>query len=67
MEYPYKVMRTKDLVKMGWPEEHLRDIYRLGIRKIAWKTGTAKNCPILFDTDELEKYRRSQCVAGYRG
>lgn len=67
MEYPYKIMRVKDLVAMGWPKENLMEIYRLGRQKIAWKTGNKPNCPILFDTDELEKYRKAQCVAGYRG
>lgn len=67
MEYPQKVMRVRQLVAMGYPKEGLMEIYRLGIKKIAWKNGNGKNSPILFDTDELEKYRKAQCVAGYRG
>ena len=67
MQYPKKVMRVRQLVAMGYPKEGLMEIYRLGIKKIAWKNGSGKNSPILFDTDELEKYRKAQCVAGYRG
>lgn len=66
MEYPQKVMRVKDLVAMGWPKETLLCIFRQRNQKIAWKTGNASNCPILFDTDELEKYRKAQCTGGMR-
>lgn len=62
MEYPKSVMRKNELIQMGFPEEWLMTVYRLGIRKIAWKMGKASNSPILFDTAELEKYRRTQCL-----
>lgn len=65
MEYPKEVMRLKDLVTMGFPEDYLLRIYRSRNQKIAWKTGNKINCPILFDTKELEKYRRAQCVGGH--
>ncbi len=55
-------MRKNELIQMGFPEEWLMTVYRLGIRKIAWKMGKASNSPILFDTVELEKYRRTQCL-----
>ena len=65
MQYPYKVMRIKDLCALGFPKEYLMEIFRSRNQKIAWKTGNKSNCPILFDTDELEKYRKAQCVGGH--
>ena len=62
MKYPKEVMRLSELKKIGFPEEWLLEIYRSRHQKIAWKAGTAINSPILFDTEELEKYRRAQCT-----
>ena len=64
MNYPKQVMTIKELMAMGYPEEWLRQIYRSRHQKIAWKMGgeDKRNSPILFDTEELEKYRRSQCT-----
>ncbi len=63
MNYPKPVMRMSELKKMGFPEEWLLYVYRKKTdRKIAWKTGFKDNCPILFDTEELEKFRRSSCT-----
>jgi len=63
MTYEKKVMRLSELKKMGFPEDWLLSVYRLqGRRCIAWKNSHAENSPILFDTDELEKYRKAQCV-----
>lgn len=65
--YPKKFMRLSALVKMGLPEKWLRTIYySRSINRdnsIAWKMDASKvNSPIIFDTDELEKYRKSQCT-----
>ena len=62
MEYPKDIMKVSELIKMGYPEEWLMEIYRSRNQKIAWKAGTAVNSPIVFDTSELEKYRRAQCT-----
>ncbi len=62
MKYPKEVMRIKELEQMGFPREFLLTIDRLGIRDIAWKISPSKNSPILFDTEELEKYRKTQCL-----
>lgn len=63
MNYPKQVMKIKELVAMGYPEEWLLAIYRNRHQKIAWKMDESKsNSPILFDTEELEKYRRSCCT-----
>lgn len=64
MQYPYKVMRIADLQKLGFPKEYLLTIYRRRNQKIAWKMNGTRNSPILFDTDELEKYRLAQCTGG---
>ena len=64
MNYPKKVMTIKELRAMGYPDEWLREIYRSRNQKIAWKMG-GENRPkstILFDTEELEKYRKAQCT-----
>lgn len=63
MTYPKAVMTIPELIAMGFPEKWLLMVFRMqGRRAIAWKRGTATNSPILFDTEELEKYRKSQCV-----
>ena len=62
MEYPAKVMKAKELVAIGWPEKYLRQIYNTPGQKCAWKMNNAVNSPILFDTDELEKFRRARCA-----
>lgn len=60
MEYPKPVMKISELKKMGFPEQWLLSVFYV-TKGIAWKTGTAPNCPIVFDTEALEKYRRSAC------
>lgn len=63
MKYPKPVMRMSELKKMGFPEEWLLTAFRMqGRRAIAWKMGISENSPIVFDTEELEKYRKAQCV-----
>ena len=54
-------MRLSELVKMGFPKEFLKEIYRRNNQKIAWKSSPGKNSPIYFDTEELEKIRKAQC------
>lgn len=61
MNYPKKVMRIKELVSMGFSESFLRELYLRRNQKIAWKNSAGKNSPIYFDTEELEKIRKSQC------
>lgn len=64
MQYPKKIMTIKELTALGYPDRWLRSIYRSRHQKIAWKMGgeDKPNSTILFDTDELEKYRRAQCT-----
>ena len=61
MEYPKKVMRLRALVSMGFSEMALLNIAATNGQKLAWKNDPLKsNSPLLFDTDELEKWRVKQ-------
>lgn len=63
MKYPKQVMTIKELKDMGFPEEWLRNIYRSRHQIIAWKMDESKlTSTILFDTEELEKYRKAHCT-----
>lgn len=63
MNYPKQVMTITELKKMGFPEDWLRAIYRSRHQTIAWKMNADKsNSLILFDTEELEKYRKAHCT-----
>ena len=63
MNYPKQVMTITELRKMGYPKEWLLSIYRSRHQDIAWKMDESKsNSPILFDTEALEKYRKSKCT-----
>ena len=64
MTYPKCVMKISELQKMGFSKSWLLMIYRLYGQKIAWKMSPARNSPILFDTEALEKYRKAQCTGG---
>lgn len=61
MEYPKQVMRLRELMKLGFPEEFLMNAYRNKEQRFAWKMDmTRKNSPIIFDTSGLEEYRLQQ-------
>ena len=68
MKYPKAVMTIGELVEMGYKEKWLRSIYRSrSINRdysIAWKQGGEEHphSTILFDTEALDRYRRSQCT-----
>jgi len=57
LEYPKPVMKKTELEKIGFTESWLLMVFRT-TKGIAWKTGQAPNCPIMFDTYELEKFRK---------
>ena len=62
MTYEKQVMKTSELVKMGFSSKWLMRIYRNRSLKIAWKTGKGgKTSTIYFDTEALEKYRKACC------
>ena len=61
MQYPKPVMKISELKKMGFPEDFLLSAFRRKGQKFAWKTSSANNSHILFDTEEFERYRRACC------
>lgn len=73
MEYPKKIMRIKELRKMGFTEKFLLNAYRIPGQRFAMKENFLKqNSPIIFDTDEFEKWRlknletENRIIAGRR-
>lgn len=61
MEYPNKMMRKKELLEMGFPEEFLDRAYREKGQTFAQKISPMKrNSAIVFDTVEFEKWRLKQ-------
>jgi len=58
MKYPKPVMRLSELIKIGFPETWLMELYRIHNDGLAWKAGKAPNSPICFDTDRLERIRK---------
>lgn len=61
-KYPTRVMKKSQLVKMGFSDSWLMATYRRYGQQVAWKSGNASNSVLMFDTDELEKLRKKQCV-----
>lgn len=62
LKYPTPVMRLADMVTdMGFPEEMLLNAYRTKGQEFAQKMNPQKkNSPIVFDTEEFEKWRMKQ-------
>lgn len=58
-----KEFRKSELIQMGYPKTFLERAYRDRGQKIAHKISPKRNSPIVYDIDELERYRRNQCVA----
>lgn len=64
MKYPKKVMRLKELEKMGFPQDFLLRAYRTRGQNFAQKQNpSARNSPILFDTELFEEWRLKQLMA----
>lgn len=61
MEYPNKMMRKKELLEMGFPEELLDRAYREKGQTFAQKINpTKRNSAIVFDTAGFERWRLKQ-------
>lgn len=64
LEYPKPIMRLSALMEMGFPEEMLMNAYRTKGQTFAQKmTPGKKKSPIIFDTEEFEKWRIKQLKA----
>ena len=58
MKYPKPMMRTSELMRMGFSPEYLRRAYGSPGQNFASKINPLKsNSAILFDTEEFEKWR----------
>ncbi len=58
MTYAKKVMRLTELEKDGFPKEYLMRAYRSKGQTFARKINpAARNSPIIFDTEEFDKWR----------
>ena len=59
--YPKPVMKTSELMKMGFGRDYLLTVYASPTQNFAWKQdATKKNSPIFFDTEGFEAYRQEQ-------
>ena len=59
MKYEKQVMKIKELVAMGFPKEMLMNAYRYPGQRFAQKIDPAKkNSPIVFNTEEFDKWLR---------
>lgn len=59
MKYEKPVMKIKELVAMGFPKEMLMNAYRYPGQRFAQKIDPAKkNSPIVFNTEEFDKWLR---------
>ena len=58
MQYAKPMMRTAELIRMGFSPEYLRRAYGTPGQRFASKINPLKsNSAILFDTEEFEKWR----------
>ena len=58
MKFPKPVMKTAELVRMGFSPEYLRRAYGSPGQRFATKINPLKNnSAFLFDTEEFEKWR----------
>ena len=58
MRYKKPVMRLNELKMMGFPEAYLMRAYRSRGQRFARKIDATKaNSPIIFDTEEFDKWR----------
>lgn len=65
--YPKTFMTIKELVAMGYTRGELMRIYRNRAIQRDYRIASKKNpaketSAIVFDTEALEKYRKSQCT-----
>lgn len=68
MVYPKPFMRLQELREMGLPNEFLQEAYRSKGQTFAQKINPVKrNSPIVFDTENFEKWRISRCKAENAG
>lgn len=63
MQYPKQQMKIKELIALGFSKEMLMNAYRSRGQRFAQKMSPGrKTSPIIFDTEEFEKWRMEQLV-----
>ena len=61
LTYEKPVMKLSELMAMGFPEEMLLNAYRTKGQRFAQKMNPAKkNSPIVFYTEEFERWREDR-------
>lgn len=64
MEYPKPIMKLSELMELGFPEDMLLNAYRFKGQRFAQKmTPGKKRSPIIFETEQFEKWRMQQLIA----
>ena len=64
MKYPKKIMKLSELTELGYKKEYLMNCYRTKGQRFAQKQNPLKgNSPIIFDTEQFEKWRLKQLIA----
>ena len=63
IKYPKKIMKLSELTKLGFKKEYLMNCYRTKGQRFAQKQNPMKsNSPIIFDTEQFEKWRIKQLI-----
>lgn len=63
IEYPKRIMKLSELTKLGFKKEYLMNCYRSKGQRFAQKQNPMKsNSPIIFDTEQFEKWRLKQLI-----
>lgn len=61
MEYPKKIMGATELRQMGFPRSVVDRAARSKGQRFCWRSNPKNpRSPLLFDTEEFEKWRQSQ-------
>ena len=64
MKYPSDMMKTAELVKLGFPKRYLLRAYRSRGQTFATKMNPAKrNSPIIFNTEGLDQWMQQEIKA----
>lgn len=62
MNYPKTIMKKKELIEMGFPEELLLRASKEKGQTFAFKVNPlASNSPLMFDTEGFSKWVEKQC------
>lgn len=67
MDYPKRIMRASEMADFtGQSKGYFSRLFYFPGQKFAWKSGRARNSPVMIDTEEYEKWRQRQVKLGRR-